>query len=325
MKTFVFSLSVLLSSSLIAQSNVRILAVNPTTHEVTLKNFGTVSQNVGTHFLCIFPDYKQISTMEVLSGSTNIAVNASLTVIWPDGHGTDGELGYYINSTNFAVGTNMRDYMEWGSTGHTRSALAVSQGYWFTGDFVPNDPGFTFTGTGTQHGDAFWTNQTLGCTYITACNFNPAATIDNGTCNFSTCAGCTCVTACNFNPAATLEDGSCEYSTCAGCTCTAACNYNPAAIIHDFSCEYDSCGGCTTPEACNYDASATLDNGTCEYTTCAGCTYSCAANFDPAATIDDGSCDPCSASSCPADFDGNLVVNTNDLLIFMGIYGSVCP
>ncbi len=57
-----------------------------------------------------------------------------------------------------------------------------------------------------------------------------------------------------------------------------------------------------------------------------GCTYEDATNYNPAATIDDGSCDfpPCT-SNCPADFDGNLVVNVNDLLSFMTHFGTFCP
>ena len=48
-----------------------------------------------------------------------------------------------------------------------------------------------------------------GCTAPTACNFNPQATIDNGTCSGTCIDGCTDPTACNFNPDATQDDGSC--------------------------------------------------------------------------------------------------------------------
>jgi hypothetical protein len=53
--------------------------------------------------------------------------------------------------------------------------------------------------------------------------------------------GCTDTGACNFDPAATDEDGSCEYITCAGCTDTTACNYDSEATIDDESCCYDNC------------------------------------------------------------------------------------
>lgn len=50
-----------------------------------------------------------------------------------------------------------------------------------------------------------------GCTDDFACNYDPAADSDNGTCEYETCAGCTDATACNYDPEATIEDGTCNY------------------------------------------------------------------------------------------------------------------
>ena len=47
-----------------------------------------------------------------------------------------------------------------------------------------------------------------GCTDDSACNFDPNALNDDGTCDFS-CLGCTDATACNYDPDATVDDGSC--------------------------------------------------------------------------------------------------------------------
>ena len=53
--------------------------------------------------------------------------------------------------------------------------------------------------------------------------------------------GCTDSTALNYNPDATLNDGSCQYGNeIMGCTDTEALNYNPEATISDDSCEYKS-------------------------------------------------------------------------------------
>lgn len=51
-----------------------------------------------------------------------------------------------------------------------------------------------------------------GCTDPVALNYNADATIDDGSCQYST-AGCTDNTAVNYNPAASVEDGSCLYAT----------------------------------------------------------------------------------------------------------------
>ena len=55
---------------------------------------------------------------------------------------------------------------------------------------------------------------TCGCMEEVACNYDPEATDENGTCEYETCAGCTDVTACDFDPEATIEDGSCCYGSC---------------------------------------------------------------------------------------------------------------
>ena len=57
----------------------------------------------------------------------------------------------------------------------------------------------------------------FGCTDPEACNYDPEATTENGSCNYD-CNGCTDAMACNYDPFATEDDGSCEYTSCVGCT-----------------------------------------------------------------------------------------------------------
>ncbi|MDG1674576.1 MAG: hypothetical protein P8H88_03935, partial [Flavobacteriales bacterium] len=189
-----------------------------------------------------------------------------------------------------------------------------------------------------------------GCTIQLACNYDPAATVDDGSCDFTTCLvlGCTDNTACNYDPAATINDGSCDYLSCLvpGCTLANACNYDPAAEVNDGSCEYTSCAGCTnefadnydatatvddgscnpiegctSPQACNFDPNANADNGSCDFTSClaTGCTNQTACNFDPAAQVNDGSCvfpeegKDCDGN-CLADADGDGVCDGDEVL-----------
>ena len=51
----------------------------------------------------------------------------------------------------------------------------------------------------------------VGCTEPGACNYQQAATINQG-CEYETCAGCTNENATNYDSTATIEDGSCLYS-----------------------------------------------------------------------------------------------------------------
>ena len=188
----------------------------------------------------------------------------------------------------------------------------------------------------------------FGCTDATACNYNDAASDDDGSCEYpedlcngatnldcdcnclndadtdgicdeDEIAGCTDAEACNYDSAATDDNGSCTYppadnldcdGNClndadsdlvcdedeiAGCQDAAACNYNEAATDDDGSCTYpdgypnnivdcdgnrlndadqdlvcdeEEVGGCQDAGACNYDAAATDDDGSCEYLTC---------------------------------------------------------
>ena len=52
------------------------------------------------------------------------------------------------------------------------------------------------------------------CTDPLACNFNPAASVDDGSCEYSSCYGCSDENACNFNPMYTFDDGSCCFNRC---------------------------------------------------------------------------------------------------------------
>lgn len=154
--------------------------------------------------------------------------------------------------------------------------------------------------------------------------------------------GCTDSTACNYDPTAVTDDGSCDY-TCLGCTDALACNFDVTATVNDGSCNY-TCFGCTDPFACNYSSEATIDNGTCDYS-CSGCTDPEADNYDPAATVDDGSCvqgsqfcgpgtiwDPellicvgtVTEDPCPADLDTDGIIGTGDLLELLGMFGMYC-
>ncbi len=136
-----------------------------------------------------------------------------------------------------------------------------------------------------------------GCTDPMGCNYNPAATVEDGSCDLISCYGCTNASACNYMPGATIDNESCEYVTCQGCTEVGACNFDLSAIIEDNSCEYFSCAGCTNFEACNFDPGATIENGTC--------------TFD---------CD-----SCTGDLDNDGIIAVTDVLIFLADYGCDIP
>jgi hypothetical protein len=82
--------------------------------------------------------------------------------------------------------------------------------------------------------------------------------------------------------------------------------------------------GCTYLFACNFNDEATLDDGSCEIESCAGCTWPNANNYNPDALFDDGSCTGGALLTCPSDINQDGMVNTGDLLIFLGAFGEEC-
>jgi hypothetical protein len=150
------------------------------------------------------------------------------------------------------------------------------------------------------------------------CDCNGNQLDDCGVCggDNSSCSGCTNPSAENYDPAATIDDGSCIIM---GCTNPNAENYNPDATDDDGSCVAT---GCTYPGADNYDAANTSEDGSCIFS---GCTDPTADNYVPYANLDDGSCGPCgTGGDCPFDANDDGEIGSADLLEFLIAYGQAC-
>jgi hypothetical protein len=144
--------------------------------------------------------------------------------------------------------------------------------------------------------------------------------------------GCTDSTACNYNASANTDDGSCIYPTCDD---PLACNYDecsdPISVCYDASACYDTSActyaigwshGCIYIDAINYDPTATVDDGSCEYdlpSICGAGTYYDAVT---SSCIPDGTG---TGDGCPGDLDNDGSINTNDLLLFLAVFGTTCP
>ena len=106
--------------------------------------------------------------------------------------------------------------------------------------------------------------------YLTECEFPEFALNCNGTCmsdidDDGICdefeiAGCTEVAACNYNPEASDEDGSCAYPA-PGFNCDGSCDDSDG----DGVCDSEEVVGCTIASACNFNPLATQENGTCYF------------------------------------------------------------
>lgn len=106
---------------------------------VEIKNIGTAIVDISTYQLCNTFDYTALSSLNVICGDLMldpgelVVVDLTGSDITVDS--ADGEMALYVDNT-FGSAQSMRSYVEWGSTDHQRSALAVSAGLWTTGEFT---------------------------------------------------------------------------------------------------------------------------------------------------------------------------------------------
>ncbi len=127
--------------------------------------------------------------------------------------------------------------------------------------------------------------------------------------------GCTGPGATNYNPLATVDDGSCTYpaGSTPGCTDSSASNYNPAASANDGSCKYKCSNGSlvSNPSQCSAGpGSYTCSDGTVvsDPSTCpsGSVTYTCS---DGVTVVSDPSQCPVTQYTCS---DGTVVTNLSN-------------
>jgi hypothetical protein len=103
--------------------------------------------------------------------------------------------------------------------------------------------------------------------------------------------GCTDSNYVEYNPNASIDDGSCLTIAIEGCTDSDYLEYNSSANVGDGSCVTLSVEGCTDPSYLEYDSGANVDDGSCSSIAIEGCTDSNATNYDANANTADGSCE----------------------------------
>jgi hypothetical protein len=134
---------------------------------------------------------------------------------------------------------------------------------------------------------------TYGCTDSTAFNYNPSATVSNGTC-IPFIYGCTVqfsstlVNAQGLPAQATNYNSSANTNQVSSTDTSDPCSYGPSGCTTQFA-------GSGTPQQLTaqfYDPTAVVDDGSCAYL---GCTDPSQANYNPYATANDPN-NPCIAS-----------------------------
>ncbi len=234
------------------------------TAEITLADIAPADGNHTFSFTVSNPNGAADQNTANDTASSDFFMNStgSGVTVTVGGGSWDSEIGWSLdlNGTVYASGgagtttecipngcytLNMTDSYGDGWNGATYTLTDDSGSVLASGDLDTAQNG-NGTSTGSDIVQIGVTSCGLGCTDPAACNYDPAATLDDGSCDFA-CVGCTDPAACNYDPTATTDDGSCavndqcgvcggDNSTCGGCTDPAACNYDPAAVIDDGSC-----------------------------------------------------------------------------------------
>ena len=148
-----------------------------------------------------------------------------------------------------------------------------------------------------------------------------------------TVLGCTVAEACNYDPAANTDDGSCTFPSpnfdCDGnCTVGEDCEGTCGGTVTLDDCgvcggDNASCSGCTDPAATNYDPSALVEDGTCEFPECLGDLNGdlLVSVADILEMLGDFGC----VENCDADLTGDNAVSVEDLLTLLANFGLECP
>jgi hypothetical protein len=116
---------------------------------VVITNVGTEAGSLEGHWLCQRPSYQALPALELGAGES-VAISLGGDAFAPpagaltvDGAldlgsiaASSGEIGLY-SSNSFGSADAIVSYVEWGNSGHGRSATAVEAGVWDDGGFVP--------------------------------------------------------------------------------------------------------------------------------------------------------------------------------------------
>lgn len=141
-----------------ARFAITALSITPSAQHVVIQNIGDAAGSLEGFAICQAPRYHSFDSI-VLAPGEQLAVSLGGDVFLPPpgaqttsaGIGTfsaaDGEIGLY-SRTDFGNSSAIVDYIEWGSSGHTRVVVAMGALIWNGGDFVPaagGDSVFMFT------------------------------------------------------------------------------------------------------------------------------------------------------------------------------------
>jgi hypothetical protein len=170
-----------------------------------------------------------------------------------------------------------------------------------------------------------------GCTNISACNYNSAANVDDGSCDLPN--GCGDITAFNYDSTVTCSDSTACIPVILGCTDLNYAEYSALANTDDGSCAtfIGSIYGCTDSTAFNYNASANVNqvSATDPSDPCVpvilGCMTVGSSNYNASAnTVDPNDpCVPCATTASAVATNASSATNANGS-VDLTVSGALC-
>lgn len=152
-------------SILATHAQVRFVEVDHSTNEFAIKNFGGSTVDISNYRLCALLIYTpNLTSLTVVSGSLNLTPGGTV-VLKGFSLSTQSDFGLYLPGSSiidFGLTNFMVDFVQWGSGGNGREAVAVSKGIWGAGDFISNAQPQQYIGNGTQNGVNFWQSVITG-------------------------------------------------------------------------------------------------------------------------------------------------------------------
>ncbi|MFQ5523219.1 MAG: hypothetical protein ACE5F5_06530 [Acidimicrobiia bacterium] len=128
---------------------------------IVVTNVGTEAGSLSGYFLCQRPNYFALPEVTLEPGQSFAISTGGSVFLPPPGaitsdelatvgtlSPTGGEMGLY-SSSDFNSPSAIVSYLEWGSSGHGRSSVAVEAGIWPAGGFVPTAEDTSFVSANT--------------------------------------------------------------------------------------------------------------------------------------------------------------------------------
>ncbi|MBI1930104.1 hypothetical protein HYR99_38375, partial [Candidatus Poribacteria bacterium] len=127
----------IIDAGIVSQADAQVVLTEVDYHNdfIEITNMGASTVNISDWQLCSLFNYRKISALTVVKGSMNLEPGGVIVLSGFALNDVAGDLGLY-SSGNFASALAMESFVQWGSSGNGREAVAVIKGIWKLGDFV---------------------------------------------------------------------------------------------------------------------------------------------------------------------------------------------